>query len=78
MEDTSEKYNQVYRSRKKILLDNFLGGIFWSLGTFVGLAVIALIAGYFLSKINLVPIIGDWVAQILNHATKQIQTPTVR
>lgn len=69
------KYLQVYRSKPQIMLDNFLGGISWSFGTFLGLATIAIIAGFIIHRINLVPIIGTWLAQILQDATSKIQSP---
>ncbi len=71
----SNKYLNLYKSRRAIMFDNFLGGFFWSLGTFIGLGLLTVAAGYFLSKIDLVPIIGKWMAQILQNATTQIQPP---
>ena len=72
----ANKYLQPYKSRWKILIDNFLGGIAWGLGSFIGLAILAVIAGFVISKINLVPIIGTWIAQIMNDATSKYQVPT--
>lgn len=69
----SNKYLNPYKTRRAIMFDNFLGGLFWSLGTFLGLAVLTVIATYFVSKIDLVPIIGKWIAEILQNATTQIQ-----
>ena len=72
----ANKYLQPYKSRWKILFDNFLGGLAWGLGSFIGLAILAVIAGFVISKINLVPIIGTWIAQIMNDATSKYQVPT--
>jgi len=58
-----------------MLLNNFLGGIAWSLGTFFGAAVVVGIIVFLLSKIDLVPIIGSWIAQIMQDATNRIQIP---
>ena len=71
----ADKYLQPYKSRSKILFDNFLGGFAWSLGTFIGLGLLTVVVGYFLSKIDLVPIIGKWMAQILQDATTRLQPP---
>lgn len=68
-----EKYNQVYRSRKEIFLNNFLGGVAWSLGTLVGAVIIVGIIGFLLSKVNLVPLIGSWLAQIIQEAIPKNQ-----
>jgi len=73
--DPAEKYNKIYRSLPRMLLNNFLGGIAWSLGTFFGAAVVVGIIVFLLSKIDLVPIIGSWIAQIMQDATNRIQIP---
>ena len=71
----ANKYLQPYKSRWKILIDNFLGGLAWGLGSFICLAVLAVIAGFLISKIDLIPIIGTWIAQIMNDATSKFQPP---
>ena len=71
----ANKYLQPYKSRWKILFDNFLGGLAWGLGSFIGLAILAVAAGYIFSKINLIPILGTWIAQILQDATSKVQMP---
>lgn len=72
----ANKYLQPNKSRRAIIFDNFLGGFFWSLGTFLGLGILTVAIGYFLSKVDLVPIIGSWMAQILQDATQRLQPPT--
>lgn len=71
----ANKYLQPYKSRRAIMFDNFLGGLTWSLGTFFGLAILTIVVSYFVSKIDLVPIIGSWMAQILQDATTHLQPP---
>ncbi|OGD94054.1 hypothetical protein A2697_03555 [Candidatus Curtissbacteria bacterium RIFCSPHIGHO2_01_FULL_41_44] len=73
----ANKYLQPYKSRRAIILDNFLGGFTWSLGTFFGLLILTVVLGYFVSKIDLIPIIGSWIAKILEDATTRIQPATV-
>lgn len=70
-----ESYKNIFRSLRKMLFYNFLGGIAWSLGTLVGLGIIVAIIGYIISQINLVPIIGSWVAEILKEVTSKTQLP---
>lgn len=60
--------DQIYRSRREIFFNNFLGGIGWSLGTLVGAVIIVGIIGFLLSRVNLVPLIGSWLAQIIQEA----------
>lgn len=71
------KYLQPYKTKRQIVADNFLGGIAWSFGTIVGFALLAVAVGFFISRINLIPIIGNWIAQILNDATGKIQPPQI-
>jgi len=74
--EPQERFNKIYRSRPRMMFDNFLGGIAWSLGTFFGAAVVVGIIIFVLSKINLVPIIGSWMAKIIEDATSRVQVPT--
>ncbi len=66
----TDHHYDIHRSRKKMLLDNFMGGIAWGFGTVVGGTLVILLIGYMLSKIELVPIIGDWVHAIIQEAQK--------
>lgn len=59
-----EPKDKVYRSRKKMILDNFLGGLSWSLGVFIGGTIVVSILVFALSKVNLIPIIGDFISEI--------------
>jgi hypothetical protein len=61
------KSENVYRSRKKMLVDNFMGGIMWSLGVWIGTTVIIALLAFILSKINLIPIVGSFVAAIAKY-----------
>jgi hypothetical protein len=62
----NQPFENIYRSHKDIVLNNFLGGIAWGLGATVGLAIILTILGFILRAINVVPIIGNFATQI-NH-----------
>ncbi|OGH17059.1 MAG: hypothetical protein A3C30_02290 [Candidatus Levybacteria bacterium RIFCSPHIGHO2_02_FULL_40_18] len=50
---------------KNIFATNFLGGIAWGLGATVGLAVVLTLLGLFINKLNLVPIVGSFIADLL-------------
>lgn len=60
-----EPKDKIYRPRGQMILDNFLGGIAWSLGTLIGATIIIALIGFILSKIDVIPIIGSWIAQII-------------
>lgn len=61
-----ENYENVKRSKKEMIFNNFLGGIFWGLGATLGATILLAILGFVLAKINLVPIVGDFVSQVTN------------
>jgi hypothetical protein len=55
----------VYQSHPaKFIFYNFLSGVFYSLGTLFGTFILAGIIIYFLSRINLIPIVGQWLEQV--------------
>jgi hypothetical protein len=68
-----EKYKNIDRSLGKMLLYNFIGGIAWSFGTIIGLGLLVLILSFVISRVDLIPIIGGWVAQILQEAASKVQ-----
>lgn len=68
----SARYTYYLKNKKQIIYNNFLGGIAWSFGTFFGFAIIALVAGIIISRIDLVPIIGGWLQDILKAATTNL------
>lgn len=59
-----EKYEKVKRNLKQIAINNFVGGIMWGLGATIGLSIILALLSIILAKLNFVPIIGDFVANI--------------
>lgn len=71
----TNKYLAIYKNRKQIIWNNFLGGLAWSFGTFIGLGILTIIIGFVITRIDLVPIIGGWIAQILQDATSRVQPP---
>ncbi|HWQ95498.1 MAG TPA: DUF5665 domain-containing protein [Gammaproteobacteria bacterium] len=70
----TDHHNDIHRSRKKMLLDNFVGGIAWGFGTVIGGTLVILLIGYILSKVELIPIIGDWMHAI----TQEVQRHTIK
>lgn len=62
-----EKFEQVKLNRKELFLNNFLGGIAWGLGATVGLSIFLAIITFILSKINLIPIVGNFISGIVTY-----------
>jgi hypothetical protein len=61
-----EFFYSFYNNRRKVYWMNFVRGIFFGLGTFLsGTIVIALIV-WLLSQFVTIPLIGDFVKQILD------------
>lgn len=58
--------NSSKLSKKEILLNNFFGGIAWSLGATVGLSFIFTLLGILAKHVNLVPFVGSFVSQVIN------------
>lgn len=63
----SNSHTNVEKPLRKIIINNFIGGIVWSLGAWVGTTVIIAILVYFLAHINFIPIIGDFVAKVMKY-----------
>lgn len=59
------------RLTANVLFMQFLKGTFLALGSLVGATIIISVLVYFLSQIEFIPIIGEWVKEI-NHI---LQTP---
>lgn len=64
-----EPYTKIYRDKKTILLNNFLGGIAWGVGTVIGATIIVGLIGMFLSRAEEIPFVGD----IIENVMQQIQ-----
>lgn len=60
-----EKVNKL--PLKTMLINNFFGGIAWALGATVGLSFIFILLGYLAKEVNLVPIVGSFVSQVINY-----------
>jgi len=69
----SDHFLRIYRNRKEMMFNNFLGGIAWALGALFGTGIVIAIASFVISKIDFVPIIGTLVIQI-GEFIKQHQT----
>lgn len=50
---------------KKIILYNFIGGIFWALGATIGLSIILAVLGFFARNLDLVPVVGSFVSSVI-------------
>jgi predicted PurR-regulated permease PerM len=71
-EATPQPYERAYSVRRgTLMLNNFLGGISWAVGTVVGLAVFLFILGLLTQYIDFIPFIGEFIGNILDYLQQQ-------
>lgn len=75
----AESHENIYKKKRYIMINNFLGGVMWGMGTVIGGLLIVIILGFVISKIDLVPIVGSWMRDVLTEAYKgpPPKTPTL-
>jgi hypothetical protein len=62
--------NQFEDNPKKFLLYNFLGGIARGLGFAVGVSLIFALIIWTLSKLTIIPFLGDWIITLIDYIEK--------
>ena len=62
---SGQHYERVHEGKKDIMLNNFIGGITWAFGVTVGLALLFGILTLIARNINVVPVVGQFVSNIL-------------
>ncbi len=69
----TESINRLYRRQSPWMA--FSSGVIQSLGYFVGFAIIATVLVYLLHRVPLIPLIGEWLGEVMNQALKNVKTP---
>lgn len=62
-----ERHEEIHKTRKHIFLNNFLGGVAWGLGATVGVSIFFAILGFLISKVNLIPFVGNFVSGVVTY-----------
>lgn len=62
-----EKHEQIHKTKREIFFNNFLGGVAWGLGATVGVSIFFAILAFILSKVNLVPFVGNFVTKVAQY-----------
>lgn len=65
MEKQHEAVYHAHQPKRKIFMNNFVGGIGWGLGVTVGLSALLGITSFLLSRINFVPVIGHFTSEVV-------------
>ncbi|MDP2720400.1 MAG: DUF5665 domain-containing protein [bacterium] len=64
-------HTRIHISTWKVILNNFLGGLAWGLGTVLGATVIVAVLIILVSKLHSIPFIGDFIGNILQSIPSQ-------
>jgi len=64
-------YSAIHLSKRKIMVNNFLGGLAWGFGTVLGASILAALVILILSRLGTVPLIGHFIARILSEVQPQ-------
>jgi len=69
-----EKYQQAETTnKKKILVNNFLGGIAWGVGATAGASIVVALFTLFLHQLNLIPFLGNFISDITSVVLTNLQ-----
>ncbi len=64
--DDLQPYEKVsHLSKKEMAFNNFIGGLAWALGATLGLSIIVTLLTLIAKNINLVPVIGEFVSEVI-------------
>ena len=66
-----EPHEKVYKNKKQIFFNNIIGGFGWSIGATVGIAIIFAVLTYISARVNLVPIVGEFVASVIKEVLQK-------
>ncbi|OGD86105.1 hypothetical protein A3B51_03135 [Candidatus Curtissbacteria bacterium RIFCSPLOWO2_01_FULL_41_18] len=78
LESTQEKvvekyYIEVGQSTGKNFLRGLVGGLGWGIGITLGTTVIIALFGFIVSKIDLIPLIGHFTAEVIKAAQQNLK-----
>lgn len=59
-------------SKFRQFLSHLMGGIAWGMGTSIGIIIGLSVFAFIITRINLIPIIGSWLAQVLEFAIVEV------
>lgn len=71
---TVEKhYVEVNQSTRKHFITGFMGGVGWAFGATIGTAVVAYIVSLLIRKVDLVPIFGQFIADVIKASQESLR-----
>ncbi len=72
----NHKFLRVHDSYLKMMFYQLLRGISFGLGSVLGATILVSFVGFWLSKIEFVPLIGDYAAQIATEIMQELPENT--
>ncbi len=60
--------------KKQIIVNNFIGGLSWALGSIVGLTIIAAIVGFVLNFVDFKLFLGEWLGGVIKQSLTQLES----
>ncbi len=66
----TEPHEKIYKGRRDIFINNIIGGFGWAIGATIGLAIIITVITLIMKNINLVPVVGTFVGNVLEFVLK--------
>lgn len=69
----AEKYTKVFMKKSDIMINNFIGGISWGVGSVIGATIVISLIFYILYQSTDLPIIGDLIQSILDLINKILE-----
>ena len=79
MEQTLKETNQLLKKliKRRSIGYSFLLGMANSFGATVGLVLVFALLAYVLRQLPLVPMIGDWLSEVMNNTISKIDVPVM-
>lgn len=68
-----EPHSNLYRRRSVIMLNNFLGGISWGVGSVIGATLVVSLLAFLLARSTELP----WIGQILESVMQEIEEQSI-
>ena len=75
MREVVEKIHKI-SSKRELFKRGFYSGIGWAFGATIGFAIISTILVFILNRIGATPILGGWIARIVESTLQQLSVRT--
>ena len=68
-----KRYIEITASYKQRFIQGLLGGLGWGIGITLGTSALLIIIGYFISRMDFVPILGNFLADVIKAAQPNLR-----